>query len=455
MLAILVMALEGWVLAAAYSANLVVTLILNAGLMFWILTLMVRDEDRQRNRWLSLQVGIALACANLLALYSYAAVRIPWVLSLAIIGCVSLFRGRGAPLWRRILRAAVVVVAPLVVAVTLILAVGYRGDIGALSKHVFVSWPKDSVRAHPGPEGLKDYELIHNPDTPIWKQVARPKNGDNISLIWTRTVGETLSALKDHASLIAQEHPSFFFWPSTVFLLMLAAFVRMPLWERSQRFALVATSIWAVVWVSSFFSVPDVVAYRRGIAFSAIAALAASLAFSARRSARGVAFSIPLAIGVAFSLARAPQQVEFSNNPETRSRLFTVCGNAFAIRALLTSDRVPLLRGAPLQVIALSTEHPRELSCLSNAVQSHEWQRILPKSSVSIASDPSSLAGVTPEAVALFYCTPDSTREPRARSLCDGTSSVDTVVDVIPVSYGGVANKWVVFKGGSSKGESK
>ena len=446
LLAMLFIVTEGWVLTAAYSANLTVTLIANAGLLFYVLTNALSNGEPSSRRRSWLIMGTILASC-FLSLYSYAAVRIPWVLSMAVLGAVFILSSHGS-LLQKCSTTLIRIVMPITVTLTLVWAVGYKGDFGTLKKDLLVSWPKDSVVSHPASGTINEFVLIHNPDTPIWKQVARPANGDNMSLIWTRTPTETLRALLVHIGHILQEHPRTFFLTPLVFLLATSAFFRLPLMERAQRQATVAVFLWAIIWLSSFLSVPDPVAYRRGIAFSAITPMLAALAFSPRSSARGLAIAIPIMLGGICAIMRLPDQLRFANEPETRSRMFTVCGNSFAVRTLLKSGSVAHSTSGITHVALAGTENPREVNCLVNATRSNEWRRIFPGSSIiregrSISIDDA--VEIPAASTILLYCSPDSMRQPKVSAICNGALPSARLVETIPVIYGGVSDKWVVF----------
>lgn len=446
LLAMMFITTEGWVLTGAYSANLTVTLIANAGLLFYILTKALYNEENPSRSQTSILMGMTLASC-LLSLYSYAAVRIPWVFSIVVLGGVHFLIARGsiltkcsAPLTR--------VVLPITVALALVGAVGYQGDFRALKKDLLVSWPKDSVVSHPASGQLKEFVLIHNPDTPIWKQVARPSNGDNKSVIWTRTPSEMFHALGDHVGQILRENPRFFFISPLVFLLSLAALFKLPLMDGRYRMATIAICLWGIIWITSFLSVPDPVAYRRGIAFSAMAPILAALAFAPRSSARGLVVTVSALLGMMCAAMRLPDQLSFSNEPDTRSRMFTVCGNAFAVRTLLKRASVSNFSSKLTQVVLAGTENPRDANCLTNATRSNEWRRIFPRSSFMGNGDTISAAEALtipkPHAL-LIYCSPDSMRAPMVGAICNETLPSTRIIETIPVIYGGVSDKWIVF----------
>lgn len=452
LLATLFIVTEGWVLTAAYSANLTVTLIANAGLLFYIVVDALLNSRKASLKQSSIIIVMVLASC-LLSLHSYAAVRIPWVLSIFVLSVTYLFSARGS-LLTKLSAPLIRVLMPIAVALTLVLAIGYKGEFKALQKDLLVSWPKDSVVARPASGQIKDFVLIHNPDTPIWKQVARPANGDNVSLIWTRTPSETLRALIDHVGLILREHPETFFLTPLVFLLGVAAIFRLPLLERSQQIAALITCLWAIIWISSFLSVPDQVAYRRGIAFSAIAPVIAALTFAPGPSARGLTIAIPTLLGILFAVARLPDQLRFSNDPETRSRMFTVCGNAFAVRTLLATGSKSSVPMGPLQVALVGAQNPREANCLSTAAKSNEWQRIFPGSDIIGDGSKTNIVDAvkTPGSnTTLLYCSPDSMREPTVKAICKGELPSIRIIDSIPVVYGGVSDTWVTFTGIDTK----
>jgi hypothetical protein len=442
----LCMLCDGWVLTGAYAGNLTVTLIASSGALFlafaWALT-------SQGTRADFIKGGLALLLASFLALYSYAAVRIPWTMSLAVIYCVVAARValKGGGLARAALSVSALML-PLLALAVVILAVGYGGNTQGLLGDLLVSWPSASVLKHPVAEELSKYVLIHNPDVPIWKQVARPTNGDNFSYIWTRTPGEILAAFLAHTSLILGDRPQYFFLQAPSLLLIVLALVRFPLNDAKVRTATLALLLWAVLWVSSYLLVPDAVAYRRGIAFSAISAALASLAVISASDAKRYKQWLMLGLTVLYCFYSLPQQLVFSNDPETRSRMFTVCSSSFAVRALLSDPQISALSDVPLTVSLAGLENVREAGCVAHATTTSEWKRLLPQAQVDPGRSFENLFELLPAGgpdSVLVYCSPSAHRLPRLAKVCLGEEAGLDTVKTVPVVYGGVFDKWVAF----------
>jgi hypothetical protein len=443
--AVACMLTDGWVLTAAFAGNLTVTLIACSGALFlvlaWALTCRGCTADLSR-------LAVGLLVASFLGLYSYAAVRMPWLISLAVIYCVvaaRLIPREGLP---KTFARLVALTTPILALMTLIVVVGYGGKIASLSKDLLVSWPSTSVLEHPLESELGKYTLIHNPDVPIWKQVARPTSGENVSYIWTRTPSEILTALRAHLSLILQDHPRFFFLQAAPFFLMVAAFVRLPLMTVAARRLAVALAVWCLIWISSFLLVPDAIAYRRGVAFSVVAACLTSLGFLGLLGTRKFSLVAPVVLAVLYCVCRLPPQLIFSNDPETRSRMFTVCSSSFAVRALLSSPELSSIAQMPLKVSLAGLENEREASCVAHATRSREWRRLLPASEVQSADQFESFLKTMSahgQETGLVYCSLSSSRLPSLARVCASQDPDVTTVQVVPVVYGGVSNSWVLF----------
>lgn len=443
--AVAFMLTDGWVLTAAFAGNLTVTLVASSGALFlvlaWALTGRNRTSDLSR-------LAVGLLVASFLGLYSYAAVRMPWLISLAVIYCVVAARSIRRQGFPKTFARLVALTTPILALMTLIVVIGYGGKIAPLKKDLLVSWPSTSVLEHPLESELGKYTLIHNPDVPLWRQVARPTNGQNVSYIWTRTPYETLTALQAHLSLILQDHPRFFFLQAAPFFLIIAAVVRLPLMTIAARRLTVALAVWCLIWISSFLLVPDAIAYRRGIAFSAVAACLASLGILGLLGTRKFSIVAPVVLAVLFCVCRLPQQLIFSNDPETRSRMFTVCSSSFAVRALLSSPELPSIAQMPLKVSLAGLENERESSCVAHATRSREWRRLLPASEVQgseqFESFLKTMSGQGKE-IGLVYCSLSSNRLPSLARVCASQDPEVKTVQVVPVVYGGVSNSWVLF----------
>jgi hypothetical protein len=444
-LAMAFMLSDGWVLTVAYAGNLTVTLVASSGALFHVLAWALTSRDRNAD---FLRLAVGLLVASFLGLYSYAAVRMPWLLSLAVIYCVvgvGSVRRVGLP--KTTARMAALV-APVLALVSLILVVGYDGKIAVLSKDLLVTWPSTSVLEHPQASDLGKYTLIHNPDVPIWKQVARPTTGDNFSYIWTRTPFEIMMALRAHISLILQEHPRFFFIQTVPFFLIVMAFVSLPLMSAAAQRLTVALALWCLIWISSFLLVPDPVAYRRGVAFSVVAAALASLGFLGQLGTRrsGVVASVVLA--ALCCACRLPNQLIFSNEPDTRSRMFTVCSSSFAVRSLLSSPEISSIAQKPLKVSLAGLENEREAGCVAHATRTREWRRLLPSSEVQNGEHFEQFIknlSSSPEEIGLVYCSVSSNRFPSLVRVCSSQDPDVRTVHIVPVVYGGVSNSWVLF----------
>jgi hypothetical protein len=437
---------DGWVLTAAYAGNLTVTLIASAGALFLVLAWALTSRHSKADFY---RIALGLLFASFLGLYSYAAVRMPWILSLGIIYCVI---GSRLTLRFGLYKTVALIVAlgtPVVALMVLILVGGYGGDTTALSKDLLVSWPSTSVLEHPTANDLSKYKLIHNPDVPIWKQVARPTNGDNFSYIWLRTPSEMLTALSAHISAILREHPKFFFLQTAQFFLIMMAFASLPFMRIATQRLTVVLALWCLIWISSFLLVPDAVAYRRGIAFSVVAAALASLGFLGQLRTRRSGFLASLVLAALYCACRLPHQLIFSSESDTRSRMFTVCSSSFAVRSLLSNPQIDSIAQMPLKVSLAGLENEREANCIAHATRTREWRRLLPASELHSEErfdqflNGLSLSG---NEAGIVYCSVSSNRFPSLALVCAGKHPDVRTLQVVPVVYGGVANSWVLFE---------
>ncbi len=448
-LALFLMVSEGWVLVTSYSANLVASLLTTCGVLFYVLMRVGFDTAPRTRRWHWITWAI-LVGATLLAFYSYAAVRMPFVFSIACIACLYLAQTNGSFTVRSV-KTVLWVVSPVVAGVAIMTICAYKGNLSGLQRDLLVSWPKDAVLPHPSLEEMRTYVLVRNFDTPLWKEIARPADGSNKSVIWTRTPSETLQAFAHHLTEIARNIPRFFFIQPLPFFLCLLGLSTVPLMSRKQRLVYGVCLVWSVVWISTYLLVPDASAFRRAVAFPGAFALVLALAFSVlcnSRKGRWIALSLVAMI----TLIRLPYELAFANLSEARMRMFTLCATAPAHRALLTSALVKEIAPRGVFVLPNGINGGKEGWCFNDAVRSHEWRRVLPHTKVvDVSTEPglSELAQAPSGSSLIAYCNFESQRTPYVASLCKGEAPGFAVVGEVPNSFDGA--HWVVLTAAGSR----
>jgi hypothetical protein len=423
-LALLMIITERWVMVSAYAGNLPATLIACSGFLFFILTTIL-TENRDRNTGYPLRIALLVFAATIAALYSYAAVRMPFGISMIAIAAIQFLSERGGIL-RRVTRPILTIALPAALALGAILLVAYHGNVKHMRKELFVGWSPENIRPNPGPEGLKDFVLLHNPDLPVWKQIARPADGSNLSLSWTRTPSETLSALWKHLQAIAGNLPEFFPLQPLIFALAILAIIRAPLLPRPLQWGTTITLLWSCIWIASFLLVPDAVAYRRGVAFSAVLALLATFSLYGA-GIKNRASSAVLALGLVIIVAKFPYELHFANQGEARARMFTLCNSSLAVRSLLKSAPLQQPNQNQTYLIAPKIEGERELSCKVAAVNSPEWRSLRPNS-FTITPERDSvgveLKKLSAGATLITFCSPDTRQVADINTICEGTNPV-------------------------------
>jgi len=308
-----------------------------------------------------------------------------------------------------------------------------------------VSWPKDSVRPNPGAEGIHNYVLVRNFDTPIWQQIARPADGTNLSVIWNRTPLETLQAFGQHFAEIAANIPAFFFIQPLPFFLCIVGLCSIPLMPRKTRLLYGVCMVWSVIWLSTYLLVPDSSAFRRAVAFPGCFAIVLALAFVRLFQSRRGGL-IALALGSALALARLPHELAFANLAEARMRMFTLCATAPAHRALLNSSLVQEHAKGQVFVLSNGLTMGRERSCFDDATRSSEWRRLIPNTTildVQVEKGLDELAKVPRGALVVAYCNFESERLAHIAALCKGKVPNVAVVGEVPNSYDG--GHWVLL----------
>ena len=430
--ALILMATDRWVLMAAFSANLPVTSIAASGFFFFALAAILAKTP-QREPLNAIRLGTLTFLGSLFVLYSYASARIPFALSIPFLALVYFLLYEGP--WRRKLKTtAGCVLVPAALPFVLILLYPYKGDFAHLRQDIFASWPEESMRANPGPGGITDFNLIPHSDIPIWHQVARPANGQNFSVIWLRTLPETLTELRRQLYRILTNSASFFPLQPLLYFLILAALFRAPFMPSKTRYGLFLSMVWGAVWISTYVLIPDPLAYRRGIAASAILPVIASFLFHGLTEKRGLVALVLLMVGV---VARLPDELNFAERREIRDSMTTVCDNAQAIRALLKSTPVREIASRPVYIVPIPGEEWREAACRSAAVASDEWHHLMPDSHLLNARQGallSSIQKVPSGALVLVFCSFDSTQNAEISALCSPSQLSLSTYSVVPVT---------------------
>ena len=444
LVALSLMITERWVMVTSYAANLPASLPMTAGLLFYI-TMRIGCDPSQRTRGWHWRTFTLLVFATLLSMYTYAAVRMPFVFSVGCIALLYAVRSQGTYV-KRVRGASLWVVAPVVCGVLIMVLGPYRGSFSGLQHDLFVTWPQDLVLSHPGPEGLKHYELVKNFDNPLWQQIARPTDGTNRSVIWRKTPLEFITDFHRHLSEVADNFPILFFLQPLPFLLVLMGACSLPLMSPNLRFVFSVSLVSSALWLSTFLLVPDPTAFRRAVAFPPLFAAVASLAFVPflhSRLGRWMAVVIVSTVVV----TRLPYELAFANRSEARMRMFTVCSTAPAHRALLTSELMAAKSQEQVSILPNGINGGREGMCLDTAVASREWLRLLPHSrllSAELERQVTELEQLPGGSVLAVYCNPESRRAEQVNALCSKTDVKFRSLGEIPNSYDG--GYWVVLQ---------
>ncbi len=446
LVALLFMVTEGYVLVTSYAANLPPTLILTSGLSFFIMMRVAFDPVPRGRRW-HVEIFGLLVVATLVALYSYASARMPFMGSVFLVAVVYFFRGKKG-LLRRLISTFACCCAPVAVAVSLIVVAGYGGSLGAFNKDLFVSPPPDLTLAHPGVDGLKNFHLIPGTDAPIWRELGRSLDGSDKIFVWTRTPMEVIRAVWDHFLAVCMNSPQLFFAQPLPFLLVVLGLAMVPAMPRKNRFVFLACGIWSALWLMSYMLVPDPVAFRRAVAFPGLFAVLAAVGLTGWTSGRR-AHALVLLVALVGALSRLPFEMALANSTEVHGRMYTVCSMASAHRALLTDPRVRELRYARAYVLPNGTSGGRDAACLLSATTSSEWQRVVPNTTLLNVSHDlgvEELSKVPSGSLVMAYCNSDSLRAPQVALLCkrNGLNRYSFLMEVPNDRYGGAWSVWEV-----------
>jgi hypothetical protein len=242
--------------------------------------------------------------------------------------------------------------------------------------------------------------------------------------------------------------PEFFPIQPLIFTLAVIAILRAPLLPPKLRAATLLTLLWSCIWIASFLLVPDAVAYRRGVAFSAAAALLASLSFYGA-SIRGSSGLLLLLSALLITAVKFPYELHFANQGEARARMFTVCNSAPAIRTLLTSSHIQTPDQDPTYLLASNNEGGRELSCKTSLINSTEWKAVRPSSEklfLDSGAINSALEQLPTGANIVTFCSPETRRVGEIDQLCASTIPLVTQTAKIDIPKALEPLYWIVLK---------
>jgi hypothetical protein len=322
----------------------------------------------------------------------------------------------------------------------------YKGSFASLEHDYLVTWPKDSRIAHPGPQGLTSYKFERNFDTPLWQQIARPVDGTNKSVIWTKTPLETLRSFRDHLVDIANNVAELFFLQPLPYCLAILSLCSLLILPTRMRTLFGVSLVWSSIWLSTFLLVPDPSAFRRAVAFpGAFAVVAAFAVVPLIRSRMGRVLAVMLCVVVV--VARTPYELAVANKTEARMRMFTLCATAPAHRALLTSSLIQEKKLSRAYILPNGITGGKEADCFESALASSEWRRLMPATSVFNATPEQGLAELErlpSGTLVMAYCNFDSKRASHVNALCTSGSPKLRSVGEVKNSYDGA--HWVVFE---------
>lgn len=443
--AVLLMISERWVLVTAFSGNLPASVVSTCGMLFFVCVRIMFDPPQRSKMWHAGTFTL-LVLATLLSLYSYAAVRMPFMLSVSFIALMYALQAQGS--WvRKVGGSLIWVVAPVLCGFAIMCVGPYQGSVPSFQHDFLVTWPKESMIDHPGSQGLSNYQLERNFDTPLWQQIARPVDGTNKSVIWTKTPLEIVKAFRDHLVDIANNVPDLFFLQPLPFALALLALCALPALPTKARVLYTVTLVWSCLWLSTFLLVPDATAFRRAVGFPGAFVVVAALAgVPFVRSRWGRIFVFVLCVVV--TITRLPVELAVANKTEARMRMFTLCATAPAHRALLTSPLIGEKRWGQLIVLPNGLTGGKELACYKSALSSTEWNRILPLTvDFNVPSEQvlSELERIPPGGtLVVAYCNFDSKRASHIDALCTTGAPGLRLLGKVENSFDGA--HWVVFE---------
>ena len=258
-----------------------------------------------------------------------------------------------------------------------------------------------------------------------------------------------IGALVVHVSnILATPSESFCISPFIFFLVAAASF-RVARATPGMGRALALVGLWSGIWIGAYLLVPDASAYRRGISFSAVFALAPAFAFGLRRRKGGMSL-LPVALGFLLVSARFPHELAVSNYSVMRSAMSTVCNTAPAIRALLTYNAGGGALGRLHYLVIPQLGSAGEIACLRSAARSNEWRRCIPATRIispAFGQLRDEISKLPSSATAIVYCSPETRRDPDIAMLCDGTAEGVSVGASIAIPGDG-ASRWILVKNG-------
>lgn len=443
--AFLLILTDRWCLKAALVGNLIVTPLPLVAISSFS-SLMALRSSTSRSPVVYIGLVLLLSFFSGYALYSYAAIRPFWILSILFVAVLIGFSPRRTHPFKMGFHAAVSILLPLLVVITL-LAVNYKGNLHQALSHL--NHQPKVISYADLPAG---FQIRSEPDRPIWYGSAQTSSGK--IFFFRRTFSETVTGIVDYISNILNLRPNEF--PLSLDVMLLTVFGLLNgllIFGGYRRFFLVAVTMILALSSLSYFLLEDAMAFRRAIGSSMLCEVFVFFAFVQHRrwtEAKPGMFSYGgLLLFAVYICARASEDLNLLVGPTGKIFASAHCQSAMPIRALILRQNLDFWQTNKVVFAFQERSHPHFKTCLDGALRTREIHRLIPnftKAEVPQGGLPAALQELEPASVLLIDCTPDARRDQEINSACEGHPRNGSFVTWAPEKSRHYRGYWAILE---------
>ncbi len=425
---------DKWLFNAGVSSAVLGQPVLSVGLVMFLCSWALYRKSGSLTWKEAILLGGFNCFGVVYSLYSYSAARMTWLVGSGLAALILVARRAVWCNWdgvRKILAAML----PAVLAVLFVWSVFFGRNTERFFGQLLIS-PKPDFRIKDVASYPEKLIPFHDPDVPIWWGSAQSATR-NIVLHWKRTPAEVLEKLDWFFDEIGKA-----FLPPTylVFLAVLGFVVGSLVGSPTRRKFVAVVAALAVVSFATYVLAQDRGAYRRAVATDMLFAAGVVALFAATARSRAGIIAAGMAC-VGFVSLKAPTELNTQFDRSLWGYVCPICQPQFQIHQLVRSEPFSSVTDRGMYVLSDGGNlSPTYLRCMTQAVNSYEFRKLVPRSQVVKLGDESVTSlyqRIAPGEVIVAGCATLMPNDPAladmARTeLCAGRAPFGKLLGVVP-----------------------
>lgn len=425
---------DKWLFNAGVSSAVLGQPVLSVGLVMFLCSWAIFRRAGVLSWREALLLG-GLNCFGIVySLYSYSAARMTWLVGSGLAALILVASRAVWFNWDGVRKVATAVL-PSILVVLFIWNAFFGRDTERFMGQLLIS-PKPEFIVKDVNSYTEKLFPYHDPDVPIWWGSAMAETR-NVVLHWRRTPAEVLEKLDWFFDEIGKA-----FLPPTylVFLAVLGFAVGSLVGTPARRKFVAVMAALAIVSFATYVLAQDRGAYRRAVATELLFAVGVIALFAAQSRGRaGLLLAGIVCAG--FIALKAPLELNTQLDRSLWGYVCPICQPQFQIHQLVGSEAFKTAQDRPMYVLSDGGNlSPTYLKCMTQAVESYEFQKLAPQSQVVQLGDEtvaSLYQRIAPGSVIVAGCATMMPNDPglndRDRAaLCAGQAPFGKLIGVVP-----------------------